>query len=182
MLQVALIKSCCLASVFSFHCSVCGPKFPWKKIEMSFLLNARNSACMLNTSIKTKRPAKNSSVAHSTRCKMISKSWMSARTKSQSAPKIAIQPEREQETPSASPFTAGKHVHIHKNSEHRLADFHRFILADCSHSKKQNLYHMLHMQPLFFHIYLSIDRSIYRSIDIDLSIYRSIDIDRSIDR
>lgn len=100
MLQVALIKSCCLASVLSFQCSICGPKFPWKKIETSFPLNARSLACMLNTSIKTKRPAKNSSVAHSTRCKMISKSWMSARTKSQSAPKIAIQPEREQETPS----------------------------------------------------------------------------------
>lgn len=53
---------------------------------------------MVNTSIKTKRAAKKSSVAHSTRCKMISKSWMSPRTKSHNAPRIAIHPERQQET------------------------------------------------------------------------------------
>lgn len=45
------------------------------------------------TSIKTKRAAKKSSVAHSTRCRMISKSCMSARTRSQRAPRMAIQPE-----------------------------------------------------------------------------------------
>lgn len=63
-----------------------------KKYINGFSVSAKS---ILNTSIKTKRPAKKSNVAHSTRCKMISKSWMSARTKSQSAPRMAIQPEKE---------------------------------------------------------------------------------------
>lgn len=53
----------------------------------------------LQTSIKTKRPAKKSNVAHSTRCRMISKSCRSARTKSQSAPRIAIQPGKQEISP-----------------------------------------------------------------------------------
>lgn len=82
-------KSCC--SVFRFPLFCLESKISWKNIN-GLSVNAKN---MWNTSIKTKRPAKNSNVAHSTRCKMISKSWMSARTKSHSAPRMAIQPERE---------------------------------------------------------------------------------------
>lgn len=115
---------------------------------MSFLFNARNTASMLNTSIKTKRPAKNSSVAHSTRCRMISKSWMSARTKSQSAPKIAIQPERENKKYHlTSPFIARKHVRIHKTQTNRfirlLTENETFIKCyTCSHwAFTYRLYH-----------------------------------------
>lgn len=72
----------------------------------AFILFIRNKthththkwAVCWNTSIRTKRPAKKSNVAHSTRWRMISKSCMSARTRSHSAPKMAIQPEGEQHT------------------------------------------------------------------------------------
>lgn len=84
-------KSCCLASfVVDFVWSL----ISLEKIINGLSVNATNIVCVWHTSIKTKRPAKNSNVAHSTRCRMISKSWRSARTKSHSAPRIAIQPER----------------------------------------------------------------------------------------
>lgn len=49
------------------------------------------------TSMRTNNAAKKRRVAHSTRFNIISKSWMSASTSSQMAPKMAIQPALEKE-------------------------------------------------------------------------------------